>query len=196
MNRLTASRLCRPLGLNLLAASFAFAVASGGAEPATVYDFAVTRIDGSEESLAAYRGKVLLIVNVASRCGFTRQYGGLQEAYEKYRDRGFEVLGFPANNFAGQEPGTNEEIMEFCSTKFSVTFPMFEKISVKGRDMHPLYSFLTSGGGDPARAAEVGWNFNKFLVGKDGRLIAHFGSRTAPDSADLTRAIESALQSP
>src|ERR1019366_3146657 len=115
--------------------------------------------------LSAYQGKVVLIVNVASRCGFTPQYAGLEALYEKYKDRGFVILGFPANNFGGQEPGTNEEIKTFCSTKYNVTFPMYSKISVKGDDMAPLYQFLTD-----ATGSEIQWNFTKFLVDKDGKV--------------------------
>ena len=158
----------------------------------SVYEFSAARIDGTPQSLSIYKGQVLLIVNTASRCGFTKQYAGLQELYEKYKERGLAVLGFPANNFGGQEPGTNEEIQQFCSLKFNVTFPMFGKISVKGGDIHPLYAWLTA---DP-NGAPVSWNFNKFLIGRDGKLIAHFGSRTKPDDAELTAAIESALNTP
>jgi len=155
----------------------------------SVYEFTANTIDGTPKGLSDYKGQVLLIVNTASKCGFTPQYAGLQELYEKYKDRGLVVLGFPANNFGGQEPGTNEEVQLFCSLKFHVTFPMFGKISVKGGDMNPLYVWLTSN----PNGASVSWNFNKFLIGRDGKLIAHFGSRTAPDSAELTDAIESAL---
>ncbi|MDD3276539.1 MAG: glutathione peroxidase [Kiritimatiellales bacterium] len=157
----------------------------------SVYEFTVNTIGGTSKNLSDYKGQVLLIVNTASKCGFTPQYAGLQELYEKYKDRGLVVLGFPANNFMGQEPGTNEEIQQFCTARFHVTFPMFGKISVKGGDMHPLYVWLTS---DPNGAA-VSWNFNKFLIGRDGKLIARFGSRTTPDSEELTAAIKSALNS-
>lgn len=155
----------------------------------SVYEFTLNTINGTPKSLSDYKGQVLLIVNTASKYGFTPQYAGLQELYEKYKDRGLVVLGFPANNFMGQEPGSNEEIQQFCTTRFKVTFPMFGKISVKGDDIHPLYAWLTS---DP-NGAPVSWNFNKFLIGRNGKLIAHFGSRTKPDSGELTAAIESAL---
>ena len=155
----------------------------------TVYDFTLKNIDGKEVSLADYKGKVLLIVNVASKCGFTGQYDGLEKIYDQYRDRGVVVLGFPANNFMGQEPGTDAEIKEFCSTKFDVSFPMFSKISVKGDDIHPLFQFLTSGD----FAGDVSWNFNKFVIGRDGRVVARFGSRTKPEDKDLVAALDKAL---
>lgn len=158
----------------------------------SVYEFTVDTIDGKPQSLSIYKGQVLLIVNTASKCGFTKQYAGLQSVYEKYKDRGLVVLGFPANNFGGQEPGTNEEIQQFCSLKFNVTFPMFGKISVKGGDAHPLYAWLTS----HPNGAAVSWNFNKFLIGRDGNLITHFGSRTTPESEELNAAIEKALKQP
>lgn len=165
-------------------------VAAGSAVAAdSVYDFTMNTIDGNPQALSAYKGQVLLIVNTASKCGFTKQYAGLQLLYEKYKARGFTVLGFPANNFMGQEPGTNEEIQQFCTTRYNVTFPMFGKISVKGDNIHPLYAWLTS----HPNGAPVSWNFNKFLIGRDGNLIAHFGSRTAPEAEELAAAIEKAL---
>lgn len=168
-----------------------FGIAAAGAAVAgSVYDFSADTINGEPQSLSEYKGKVLLIVNVASKCGFTKQYAGLQELYEKYADRGLVVLGFPSNNFMGQEPGTNEEIAQFCSTRFGVTFPMFGKIDVKGDGIHPLYAWLTA----HPNGNKVSWNFNKFLVGRNGDLITHFGSRTAPDDPKLIEAIESALK--
>ncbi len=168
-------------------------VAAGSAFAAgSVYDLTVESIEGKPQPLSAYKGQVLLIVNTASKCGFTKQYAQLQPLYEKYKEKGFAVLGFPANNFMGQEPGTNEEIQQFCTTKFNVTFPMFGKISVKGKDIHPLYAWLTA----HPNGAPVSWNFNKFLIGRDGNLIAHFGSRTEPDAAELIAAIEKALNQP
>jgi glutathione peroxidase len=166
--------------------------AAGVAVGGTVYVFSADTLTGGPQSLSEYKGKVLLIVNTASKCGFTKQYAGLQELYEKQKDRGLVVIGFPANNFGAQEPGTNAEIAQFCSAKFSVTFPMFGKISVKGKNVHPLYAWLTN----HPNGDKVSWNFNKFLIGRDGELIAHFGSRTAPDAAELTAAIEKALNSP
>ena len=159
----------------------------------SIYDFTLQDIDGRDVSLADYRGKVLLVVNVASKCGFTRQYVGLEKLYQAYADRGLVVLGFPANNFLGQEPGTDAEIKQFCSLTYGVTFPMFAKISVKGRDIHPLYAFLTDKKLHPDAGGAVTWNFNKFLVGRDGRILAHYGSRTEPDDPELAAAIERAL---
>jgi glutathione peroxidase len=154
----------------------------------SVHEFTLNSIDGKPAPLSAYEGKVVLIVNVASRCGFTPQYAGLEALYEKYKDRGFAILGFPANNFGGQEPGTNEEIKTFCSTKYNVTFPMYSKISVKGDDKAPLYQFLTATGG------EIQWNFTKFLVDKSGRVVARFEPKVTPESSEVTSAIEKALR--
>ncbi len=161
------------------------------AENSTLYGIDVTTIEGQPTSLEAYRGKVLLIVNVASKCGFTKQYAPLQELYEKYREQGFEILGFPANNFMGQEPGSDEDIQSFCTLNYGVTFPMFSKLSVKGDDQHPLYQLLTN---DKEFGGKITWNFNKFLIGRDGQLINRFGSRESPDSSDVIEAVEAALQ--
>src|SRR5689334_9183822 len=160
----------------------------------SVYDFTMKDIDGKETNLAQYRGKVLLLVNVASRCGYTPQYEGLEKVYLKYKDRGLVILGFPANNFMGQEPGTNEEIKTFCSLKYNVTFPMFSKISVKGDDMHPLYKYLTDKQSDPEFGGDVKWNFNKFLVGRDGKIIGRFEPAIKPESPEVAQAIEKALE--
>lgn len=160
---------------------------------ASIYDYTLPAIDGKPAPLAAYKGKVVLIVNVASRCGYTPQYAGLQKLYERYRDRGFVILGFPANNFGGQEPGTNEEIREFCTRRYNVTFPMYAKISVKGDDQAPLYRHLTDKREYPATGGEVKWNFTKFLVGKDGRVIARFEPNVSPEAPELIEAIEKAL---
>jgi glutathione peroxidase len=154
----------------------------------SVHEFTLNSIDGSPAPLSAYQGKVVLIVNVASRCGFTPQYAGLEALYEKYKDRGFVILGFPANNFGAQEPGTNEEIKTFCSSKYNVTFPMYSKISVKGDDQAPLYRFLTATGG------EIQWNFTKFLVDKNGKVVARFEPKVTPESPDVAAAIEKALR--
>lgn len=176
----------------ILAGLLGMVLAGTAAAEGTICDFTMDTIDGQPQPLAAYKGQVLLVVNTASRCGLTKQYAGLQELHEKYKDRGLTVLGFPANNFGGQEPGTNEQIQQFCTTKFSVTFPMFSKISVKGDDVHPLYVWLVAQpGGRP-----VGWNFTKFLIGRDGRLAASFASRTAPDAPEIAAAIEAALNKP
>lgn len=150
-------------------------------------------IDGKDTTLKAYDGKVLLVVNVASRCGLTPQYEGLEALQQKYKDQGFTVLGFPCNDFAGQEPGTNEQIKKFCTANYKVTFPMFDKLHVKGEDQHPLYAALTGTGA--TFPGDVSWNFGKFLVGSDGQIIARFEPRTTPDSAEVTKAIESALAS-
>jgi glutathione peroxidase len=166
-------------------------------EPVTetsVYEFTMRDIDGADVKLSQYKGKVAMLVNTASKCGFTPQYEGLQALYDKYRERGFVILGFPANNFMGQEPGTNEEIKEFCTTKFKVTFPMFAKISVKGEDQDPLYNFLTNKATNPQFSGEISWNFNKFLVDREGKVIARFGSKETPDSEAIANAIESALK--
>ncbi|MBX3299278.1 MAG: glutathione peroxidase [Acidobacteria bacterium] len=159
----------------------------------SVYDFTLRDIDGVPVSLSKFKGSVLMIVNTASKCGYTPQYEGLQAIYEKYRDSGFVVLGFPANNFMGQEPGTEAEIKEFCTTRYKVTFPMFAKISVKGEDQHPLYNFLTNPKTDPQFAGEITWNFNKFLIDRQGRVIARFSTKEKPDSEAITEAIERAL---
>ncbi len=159
----------------------------------TVYDFNATSIDGTDVSLKKYKKKIVMVVNTASECGYTPQYKGLQAIYDKYRDKGFVILGFPANNFGGQEPGSNEEIKEFCTLKYKVTFPMFAKISVKGEDQHPLYKFLTDKELHPETGGEVTWNFNKFLVNEKGAVIARFTSKNEPESVEVTSEIEKAL---
>lgn len=142
--------------------------------PASVHDFYVNDIIGNRVSLSQYRGKVLLIVNVASKCSKVDQYADLQAIYDEYQDQDFAVLGFPANNFFNQEPGTDEEINSFCTSKYGVTFPMFSKVSVKGKDIHPLYQFLTNKSENKRLDAPIKWNFQKFLIGKDGKVIASF----------------------
>lgn len=164
-------------------------------EVKSIYDFALKDINGKEVKLDQYRGKVALIVNTASKCGYTPQYEGLQKIYDQHKDQGFIVLGFPANNFKGQEPGTDEEIKEFCSLRYNVTFPMFAKISVGGEDKHPLYKYLTEKETNPQFAGEIKWNFNKFLVDKNGRIIARFDSGDKPESDKVVQAIEQALKS-
>ena len=159
----------------------------------TLHDFTMKDIDGKDVSLSDYKGNVVMIVNVASFCGYTRQYEPLEKVYEQYKDKGFVILGFPANDFGAQEPGTNEEIKEFCSTKYSVTFPMFSKITVKGEDKHELYQWLTAGAGDDAPAGEVGWNFEKFLIDKNGNIIKRYSTRVEPDAEAVTADIEAAL---
>ncbi len=152
-----------------------------------VLDYVMNRIDGSPQELSEYRGKVVLVVNVASECGLTPQYEGLEKLYRERKDDGLVILGVPANNFGGQEPGTNEDIASFCTGRYSVTFPMFEKVSVLGDDAAPLYKQLTGLSGAPD------WNFTKYLVGRDGRLIERFSPRVKPDDAGLTAAIDRAL---
>src|SRR5258708_10877193 len=144
---------------------------TGMAGDKTVYDFTLNSIDGQPATLAAYKGKLVLLVNVASRCGYTPQYTALESIYEKYKDRGFVIVGIPANNFGSQEPGTNQEIKTFCSSKYNVTFPMMSKVSVKGDDTTPLYQFLTDKASNPQTGGEIKWNFTKFLVGPYGRVI-------------------------
>ena len=176
-----------------------------------LYEIPLKNIDGEETNLGAYKDKVLLIVNVASKCGLTPQYEGLQRLYGKYRDRGLEILGFPANNFMGQEPGTEEEIKDFCSTNYNVEFPLFSKISVKGNDQHQLYHYLTETKPDTdvndgglednlkgyghtrSTPGEVLWNFEKFLVGKDGRIAARFAPDVTADDERLTAKVEEEL---
>jgi glutathione peroxidase len=159
----------------------------------TVYDFTLNSIEGQATPLASFKGKMVLLVNVASRCGFTPQYAGLEALYEKYKDRGFVIVGIPANNFGAQEPGSNQEIKTFCTSKYQVTFPMMAKVSVKGSDITPLYAFLTDKATNPKTGGDIGWNFTKFLIGPDGKVIARFDSEVEPDSKDLTSAIEKAL---
>lgn len=161
----------------------------------TVFDFTLNSIDGQPTPLSSYKGKVVLLVNVASRCGFTPQYTALEVLYEKYKDRGFVIVGIPANNFGAQEPGTNQEIKTFCSSKYHVTFPMMAKVSVKGSDITPLYQFLTDKNANPKTGGEIGWNFTKFLVDGNGKVAARFDSAVEPDSPQVAEAIEKALAS-
>jgi glutathione peroxidase len=154
-----------------------------------VYEFTLNSIDGQPLPLSNFKGKVLLIVNVASFCGFTPQYEQLEAVYEKYQDQGFVIAGFPANNFGAQEPGTNEEIKTFCSRKYNVKFPIYSKISVKGPDKAPLYQYLTETSG-----GEIKWNFTKFLIDRNGKIIARFESAVKPDSPEVIAAIEKALK--
>jgi len=163
-------------------------------EAKSIYDFTLKSIDGQPVSLSEYKGKVVLLVNVASRCGYTPQYTALESIYEKYKSRGFVIVGIPANNFMGQEPGTNEEIKTFCTKKYNVSFPMMSKVSVKGEDKTPLYQFLTSKSADPKLGGEIQWNFTKFLFDKNGNPVARFEPATTPDSPEVTAAIESALK--
>ena len=181
---------------NVVKAPTAAPAAAKDNQPAGPLDFTVKTIDGKEQNLSQYKGKVVMIVNVASKCGYTPQYEQLEAIYKKYADRGFVILGFPANNFKGQEPGSNEQIKQFCTSKYNVTFPMMSKISVVGEDKAPLYKFLTEKPTAGDFAGEIGWNFNKFLVDRNGNLIARFNSHTKPDDAKVTGEIEKALDAP
>jgi glutathione peroxidase len=154
----------------------------------SIYDFTLNSIEGTPAPLAAYRGKVLLLVNVASYCGYTPQYQGLEKLYATYKDRGLVVLGFPANNFGQQEPGTNAEIKDFCERTYHVKFPMYAKVSVDGPDKTPLYQYLTS-----ALGGDIQWNFTKFLVSRDGKLLKRFEPAVTPESPEVAAAIEAAL---
>lgn len=157
-----------------------------------IYKFEIEKADGEKTTLSEYQGKVMLIVNVASRCGFTSQYDGLQQLFEKYRDQEFIILGFPANNFMNQEPGSNEEIQNFCRLNYGVTFPVFAKISVKGKDIHPLYAYLTDK--NHPYGGSISWNFNKFLIDREGNVVGRFSSPTKPESSKIMQAIEAALE--
>ncbi len=158
----------------------------------TIYDFKVTTIDGKETTLAPYKGKVMLIVNVASQCGFTSQYEGLEALWQKYKDKGLVVLGFPCNQFGAQEPGSEKEIQNFCQVNFAVTFPMFSKIKVNGDESHPLYAYLKSEQKGLLGSEAIKWNFTKFLVDKEGKVIARFASATSPKS--IEKEIEALLK--
>jgi glutathione peroxidase len=158
-----------------------------------IYDAPVQRLDGAPASLRDYEGKVLLVVNVASKCGLTPQYAALEELQQRYEGKGFSVLGFPCNQFGGQEPGTSEEIASFCSTNYDVSFPLFGKVDVNGAHQTPLYGTLTAFPDAEGVAGEVAWNFEKFLIGRDGEVLARFRPPTQPDADEVTAAIESAL---
>jgi glutathione peroxidase len=159
----------------------------------SIYQIELPRLNGKLESLSVYSGKVLLAVNVASRCGFTPQYAGLQELQDRYVDRGFVVVGFPCNQFFHQEPGTAEQIQEFCSLNYGVTFPLFAKLDVKGERQHPLYVIFSESADDSGKAGNVSWNFEKFLVGRDGRVVRRFRSKVVPQDPRIVDAIESLL---
>jgi glutathione peroxidase len=162
----------------------------------SIHDFSARTLDGKDKSLGDYRGRVALIVNVASKCGLTPQYRGLEELHETYAAKGLSVLGFPANEFGAQEPGTNDEIQAFCATTYDVKFDMFSKVKVKGPGIDPLFAFLTNADTDPEFAGEIRWNFNKFLVGKDGEVLARFEPQVEPTSPEVKHAIEEALARP
>jgi len=172
--------------LGLAIGAMAFAASS-------VYDFTLNSIDGAATPLSAFKGKVVLLVNVASKCGYTPQYAGLEKLYEAYKDKGFVIVGVPANNFGGQEPGSNDEIKTFCSRNYNVTFPMMSKVSVKGADTTPLYQYLTDKGVNPQTGGDIKWNFTKFLIDKKGNVINRFEPAVTPESGDLAKAVEAAL---
>jgi glutathione peroxidase len=176
----------------LLASFVVMTALSFGAS--SVYEFTLNALDGKPLPLANFKGKVMLVVNVASQCGYTYQYEALQALYQKYKDQGLVIAGFPANNFGGQEPGTNEEIGAFCKSKYGVTFPMFSKISVKGGDKAPLYQFLTDTKANPKTGGEIQWNFTKFLVDRNGKVIQRFEPAVEPLSPELESAVAAALK--
>jgi glutathione peroxidase len=179
--------------VSVLAVGLAMIGSVQAAEIKSPLDFKMKAIDGKEVDLADYKGKVVLIVNVASECGLTPQYEGLEALYEKHGKEGFVILGFPANEFGKQEPGSDAEISEFCTANYGVKFPMFSKIVVKGDGQHPLYQFLTGKGTNPRFAGDISWNFEKFLVDRQGNVVARFAPRTTPDSTDLTKAIQAEI---
>ena len=159
----------------------------------TAHDFKAKTIDGSDKALKDYAGKALLVVNVASRCGLTPQYEGLQALYQQYRARGLEVLGFPCNQFGAQEPGTEDEIKTFCDTRYNVTFPLFAKLEVNGGGRHPLYAFLTAQPTQPDGPGDIVWNFAKFVIDKQGKVVARFSPTVTPSDPELVQTIERAL---
>ena len=188
-------RLSSGLILSAAASALGLVAFARAAEPAkgpSVLEYKVKSIDGKEVDLSKYKGEVLLIVNTASQCGYTPQYKGLEATYEKYKDKGFEVLAFPANEFGGQEPGTDAEIKTFCTTKYNVTFPVFSKVVVKGDGQHPLFQYLTKEA-NPSFAGDIPWNFTKYLVNRKGEVIARFEPKDKPEGEKVTAAIEKAL---
>lgn len=175
----------------MMLAALAAAALLGAAAPEipmSFYDLSAKTLEGKPMSFAEYRGKVLLVVNTASECGYTPQYAGLEKLWEEYRAKGVVVLGFPSNDFGGQEPGTAAQIGAFCKKNYGVTFPMFEKVKTKGEGRSPVYAFLTKGFDEPK------WNFTKYVVGKDGKVVASFPSKVAPESAELRAALDEALK--
>ena len=184
------------IGLAVAAYSFGLILNPSPSEPTkerSMYEFTMKDIDGNDVSLGKYKGSVVMLVNTASRCGLTPQYEGLQKIYDQYKDKGFVVLGFPANNFLGQEPGTEKEIKEFCQLNYKVSFPMFSKISVRGADQHPFYTFLTHKETNPGFDGDITWNFEKFLTDKSGKVVARFGPSTVPDDPAIIKANETEL---
>ncbi len=179
-------KLFHLLGVMILMTGTTFAASN-------IYDFTLPSIDGTPMPLSQFKGKVVLMVNVASQCGYTPQYTALEAIYEKYKAQGFVIVGFPANNFGAQEPGTNEEIKTFCSRKYSVTFPLYSKVSVKGDDETPLYQYLTKQTAPPI-SGEIKWNFTKFLVDKNGKVVQRFEPAVTPDSPEVVSAVEKLLK--
>lgn len=182
MKRLFALMLCA-----------AMTMTAGAAEPRGALDFKVASIDGQTVDLEKYQGQVVLIVNVASRCGLTPQYAELQSLYEQHKDQGLVVLGFPCNQFGGQEPGTEAEIQQFCSTNYNVSFPLFSKLDVNGPAAAPLYQYLTAQDVEPAGSGKISWNFEKFLIGRDGKVVQRFSPRTKPSDPKVVEAIKTQL---
>ncbi len=187
------------LGLMIVPAGLAETKAAAGtavsaASAGSPLDFVMSNIDGQPVELNKYRGRVVLIVNVASKCGYTKQYAGLEELHQKYREQGLSILAFPANNFMGQEPGSNAEIKQFCTSEYKTSFDLFAKISVKGDDQAELYKYLTSKDKVGEAGGEIPWNFTKFLVGRDGKVIERYGPRTKPQDDELIKALEAALR--
>lgn len=176
-----------------LVVTAATAIASHHEEKKSVHEFTMKDIEGKKVELKDFKGKVLLMVNVASKCGYTKQYKDLQALYKKYKDKGLVVLGFPANNFGGQEPGTDKEILEFCTENYEVSFPMFSKISVKGDDIDPLFAYLNKQE-NPDFTGDINWNFEKYLVSKDGKLLHRFRSKAEPMGEEIVKAIEAAIK--
>lgn len=189
----TAIYLRLVLGFLVLFGWPASALVAGPESAASALDFTLKTIDGETQPLSIYEGKVVLIVNVASQCGLTPQYKALQSLYETYGPKGLVVLGFPANNFKGQEPGTNAEIKQFCSLNYGVTFPLFAEISVAGADIHPLYAFLTGTATNPGFAGPIAWNFTKFVLDRQGRVAARFEPKVSPDRPEVVAVIEREL---
>lgn len=176
-----------------LTATVLLASTNGVAAP-SIYDYSLSSIDGKDTPLSSFKGKVVMLVNVASRCGYTPQYEGLESLYEKYKSQGFVIVGIPANNFMSQEPGTNSEIKTFCQRKYNVQFPMMAKVSVAGTDKTPLYRYLTSEEKNPKTGGEIKWNFTKFLVDRDGKIVARFEPATTPDDPAVKSAVTQALE--
>ena len=172
-----------------LIAAMAVSTVGTGSTHGTIYEFTIKSIDSKDVPLETYKGKVLLVVNVASKCGLTPQYDALEKLYKSKKDQGLVILGFPANEFGSQEPGTNEEIKQFCTANYGVTFPMFAKIVVKGKDIHPLYQWLIEHTGEK----EIAWNFAKFLIGRQGQILERFDPRTKPDAPEIIKSLDEAL---